>query len=568
MYIFSEYRRLLAELLVDWQLDGNVSVEKPKDKKFGDLTTNIAMLIAKSKHENPMTVAKEVINVLSTDFRFENVSVAAPGFINWRVPRHMIFQQLKFMLTTDYGRSSIGLGQKINIEYVSANPTGPLHAGHARSAVVGDALANLLSYVGYNVTKEYYINDAGKQIDNLAKSLRFRYMQIVDPDNTPREPTDDMYPGEYLVDLARKLVSEYGDAFKYKSDWLELFKSFAVSNMMDMIKSDLKALGIQHDVFSSEKSIVELGKVDECIKYLGELGLTYHGVLPKPKGKLLDDWEEREQLLFKSTEFGDSVDRPLVKSDGTWTYFATDIAYHFDKFNRGFTDMIDFWGADHGGYIVRMTAATRAVTQEKAKLSVKICQLVKFSENGQDVKMSKRAGTFITVKDIIDKVGKDIIRFIMLTRRDDATLEFDFAKVVEQSKDNPVFYVQYALARTYSVFNNFSNIFGKPDFNDIDFEQISSKEELELLLLLADWPRQVELAALHREPHRIAFFLTSIASEFHALWNAGKSDSSLRFIDAQNKAVSLSKLALVVATQKVLECGLRIIGVTAVKELR
>ena len=568
MYIFNEYRRLLSELLSHWQLENGVNVEKPKDKSFGDLTTNAAMIIARQKRQDPMAIANEMMKVISADAHFENVTVAAPGFINWKIPRRMLCQQLELILGSDYGRSNIGQGKKINIEYVSANPTGPLHAGHARSAVVGDALARLLAYVGYGVTKEYYINDAGNQINNLAKSLHFRYMQIVDPVNTPTEPAADMYPGEYLIDLAKDLVRIHGDEFKTKDDWHEYFKSFAVNKMMDMIRSDLEALGIHHDVFSSEKTIVDAGKVNECVDYLGKLGLTYHGVLPKPKGKLLEDWEEREQLLFKSTEFGDSVDRPLMKSDGTWTYFATDIAYHLDKFKRGFSDMIDFWGADHGGYITRMTAATRAITQDKGKLSVKICQLVKFVENGKDVKMSKRSGTFITVKDILSKVSKDIIRFIMLTRRDDATLEFDFAKVIEQSRDNPVFYVQYALARTYSVFNNFSSIFGEPNFDGVDFSQITSAEELDLLSLLVEWPRQVELAALHREPHRIAFFLTTVASEFHALWNAGKSDPQLRFIDSQNKAVSLTKLALVVATQKIIECGLNIIGVTAVKELR
>ena len=568
MNIFTEYENILEQLIGEVCPDCEIHVESPKEKSFGDLTTNIALFAAKKLKRNPMDIGNEIKNILSTDSRFQDVSVVKPGFINWKMDKTHVIEHLKLILTSEYGRSNLGNSQKVNIEYVSANPTGPLHAGHARGAIVGDALANLLKYAGYDVTKEYYINDAGNQINHLAESLHFRYLQIIDPENTPKEPAEGMYPGEYLIDIAQEIVDKYGDKFRTDSEWLAFFKDYAISRMMDCIKQDLNDLGVHHDVFTSEKSLVDAGKVDECVNYLQGLGLIYNGTLPQPKGKLLEDWEPREQMLFKSTDFGDTTDRPLKKSDSTWTYFATDIAYHFDKYKRGFKNMIDFWGADHGGYITRMTAATKAVTQEQGNLSVKICQLVKFVENGKEVKMSKRAGTFITVRDIIEKVGKDIIRFIMLNRKDDATLEFDFAKVIEQSRENPVFYVQYALARTYSVMRQYIEQFGQYDLNNVDYSYLGSAEELELAKTLMEWPQQVEIAAMHKEPHRITFYLSTVAASFHALWNAGKANYNLRFIDPNNQESSLCRLALVLATQKILEEGFKIIGVTPLKELR
>lgn len=568
MHIFNEYSEIIRDLVDCSGCD--VIVEAPKDKNFGDLTTNLAMLLAKKLKKSPIEIAGDIKSILDKDERFVGVSVAKPGFINWKMPAEKILEHLNKILTTEYGKADLGHGEKVNIEYVSANPTGPLHAGHARGAIVGDALARLLQYVGYDVTKEYYINDAGNQIKFLAQSLYFRYSQIVDPENTAKELEEHMYPGDYLIDIAQEIVSNHGNKFigMSEDEWSPFFKDVAISKIMDNIRTDLRDMDVNHDVFTSEKILVENGHVDKCIKYLEDKGLVYYGVLPKPKGKLLEDWEEREQLLFKSTEFGDTTDRPLKKSDGTWTYFATDIAYHFDKYNRGFKDMVDFWGADHGGYIKRMTAATEAVTQGNGKLSVKICQLVKFVENGKEVKMSKRAGTFITVRDILDKVGKDIIRFIMLSRKDDATLEFDFAKVIEQSRENPVFYVQYALARTYSVVRQYVEVFGDYQLKDADYQYIKSDEEFALLKTLMEWPLQVELAAKHKEPHRITFYLSSVAAAFHALWNAGKADYQLRFIDKDDKSASLCRLALVIATQTILESGLNIIGVTPLKELR
>lgn len=568
--VFNEYGNILKELIGALFPNVYIFVEAPKDKSFGDLTTNVALTAAKRLKRPPMDIALEIKSIIERDERFVNVSVAKPGFVNWQIDKKTLIRHLESILASEYGKTDIGRGEKVNIEYVSANPTGPLHAGHARGAVVGDALARLLSYVGYDVTKEYYINDAGNQIKILAQSLYHRYIQIAAPEHANDALADFMYPGEYLIDIARELFESYGNQFvgQNEEQWMDIFRNFAVTKIMGVIKQDLEDLGIHHDVFTSEKAVVESGKVDQCIKILQEKGLIYRGVLPAPKGKPSEDWEEREQLLFKSTEFGDTVDRPLQKSDGTWTYFATDIAYHYDKYTRGFKNMIDFWGADHGGYIKRMESATKAITNNEGNLSVKISQLVRFVDNGKEVKMSKRAGTFITVRDVIDKVGKDIIRFIMLNRKDDATLDFDFAKVIEESRENPVFYLQYALARTYSVLRQYVAIFGETDYDNVDYSYLNSAEEFELIKTLLEWPRQVELAALHREPHRITFFLLNVAAAFHSLWNSGKADCRLRFIDKDNPEFSKSKMVLVTATQRIIEFGLKVIGVTALKELR
>lgn len=568
--VFNEYSDILKELIGVLFPNVDIFVEAPKDKSFGDLTTNVALTAAKHLKRPPMDIAIKIKNIIERDERFVNVSVAKPGFVNWQMDKKTLIRHLESILASEYGKTDIGHGEKVNIEYVSANPTGPLHAGHARGAVVGDALARLLSYVGYDVTKEYYINDAGNQIKILAQSLYQRYIQIAAPEHANDALADFTYPGEYLIDIARELFESYGNQFVGQSEeqWIDIFKNFAVTKIMGGIKQDLEDLGIHHDVFTSEKSVVESGKVNQCIKILREKGLIYRGVLPAPKGKPSEDWEEREQLLFKSTEFGDTVDRPLQKSDGTWTYFATDIAYHYDKYTRGFKNMIDFWGADHGGYIKRMESATKAITNNEGSLSVKISQLVRFVDNGKEVKMSKRAGTFITVRDVIDKVGKDIIRFIMLNRKDDATLDFDFANVIEESRENPVFYLQYALARTYSVSRQYVAVFGETDYDNVDYSYLNSAEEFELIKTLLEWPRQVELAALHREPHRITFFLLNVAAAFHSLWNSGKADCRLRFIDKDNPEFSKSKMVLVTATQRIIEFGLKVIGVTALKELR
>lgn len=549
-----------------------VSIDPPKEESFGDFSTNVAMIMAKKVGLKPLELAEKIASKISENADFADVSVKTPGFVNWRVPSVLLRKYMKDILGKDYGRSSFGRGKKINVEYVSANPTGPLHAGHARGAISGDVFANLLDFVGYDVTKEYYINDAGKQIEILARSLHHRYLELFG--KAEGALPDWAYPGDYLIDTAKKLAKEQGDAWVFRTDeaeWLEFFKEFAVADMMSMIRTDLEALDIHHDIFSSEKELVRAGAVEKAVDFLSKKGLIYRGVLDIPKGKEPDDWEPREQLLFKSTAFGDEVDRPLQKSDGSWTYFATDIAYHKSKMDRGFEEIVDFWGADHGGYIKRMQAAILALSNAEKHLDVRISQIVRFMDNGREVKMSKRSGTFITVRDVIDSVGKDVIRFIMLTRRDDAPLDFDFNKVVDQSKDNPVFYVQYAYARTHSVFRQFSKSFEGKDLQEsIEKADVSllENEDMDILKVLCDYPRQIIMAVRSREPHRIAFYLSDVAAKFHALWNQGKENTTLRFIIPDDFSKTCAKMALLKAVQNVLESGFRIIGVTPVKELR
>lgn len=553
-----------------------VSVDPPKDESFGDFSTNVAMILAKKVGQKPVDLAESIAAKMSENTDFAEVSVKAPGFINWRIPSSLLKAYMPDILDKDYGRSNVGGGLKVNVEYVSANPTGPLHAGHARGAISGDVLANLMDFVGYDVTKEYYVNDAGKQIEILARSLRHRYLELFG--KAEGSLPDWAYPGDYLIDTAKKLSAEQGDAWVSKagananeSDWLEFFKEFAVADMMAMIRTDLDALDIHHDIFSSERELVRAGAVEKAVDFLSQKGLIYRGVLDIPKGKEPDDWEPREQLLFKSTAFGDEVDRPLQKSDGSWTYFATDIAYHKSKMDRGFEEMVDFWGADHGGYIKRMQAAVSALSNNQKHLDVKISQIVRFMDNGREVKMSKRSGTFITVRDVIDSVGKDVIRFIMLTRRDDAPLDFDFNKVVDQSRDNPVFYVQYAYARTHSVFRQFSHSFADKDLQKAIKQadlNLLEEEDMGMLKILCDYPRQVIMAVRNREPHRIAFYLSDVAAKFHALWNQGKENTTLRFIISDDFPKTCAKMALLRAVQNVLESGFKIIGVTPVEELR
>ncbi len=548
-----------------------VSVDPPKEESFGDFSTNIAMVLAKKVGKKPVEFAAEIVEKMKANADFIDISIKGPGFINWRVPNALLKKQVQDILDKDYGKIDLGKGTKINIEYVSANPTGLLHAGHARGAISGDVLANLLSFVGYDVMKEYYINDAGKQIEILAKSLHHRYMELFGKANG--ELPDWAYPGDYLIDTAKKLAEKHSDSFvnkKDESEWLEFFKEFAIADMMAMIKTDLDALGIHHDVFSSEKKLVSDGAVEQAVDFLEKKGLIYRGVLDIPKGKEPDDWEPREQLLFRSTAFGDEVDRPLQKSDGSWTYFASDIAYHKNKIDRGFDEMIDFWGADHGGYVKRMQAAVSAISNNEKRLDVKISQIVRFMDNGREVRMSKRSGTFITARDVIDSVGKDVIRFIMLTRRDDAPLDFDFKKVVEQSRDNPVFYVQYAYARTHSVFRQFMQTFTDKNLQDAiansDLDLLED-EDMVMVKTLCDYPRQIVMAARNKEPHRIAFYLSDVAAKFHSLWNQGKENTLLRFIVADDYNKTCAKMTLLRAVQNVIESAFAIIGVTPVKEL-
>ncbi|MGY9003514.1 MAG: arginine--tRNA ligase, partial [Rhodospirillales bacterium] len=470
------------------------------------------------------------------------------------------------------GDSTLGEGEGVNVEYVSANPTGPMHVGHARGAIFGDALAALLGKAGFSVTREYYINDAGTQVGVLARSLYLRYCEALGEDIG--EIPDGLYPGDYLVPVGKNLAEKDGAKWQEKpeEEWLEAFQEIAVNAMMALIKDDLSVAGIKFDVYTSERGLVSAGKVDDVLKFLEEKGLIYQGVLEPPKGKKPDDWEERPQTLFKATEFGDDVDRPLKKSDGTWTYFASDIAYHLDKYQRGFKTMIDVWGADHGGYIKRMEAAVKAVTEGGGELDVKVCRLVNLLEDGKPAKMSKRAGTFVTLRDVVEQVGKDVVRFIMLTRTNDKTLDFDFARVTEQSRDNPVFYVQYAHARICSVMRHAGDLFGAdaitPEaLSSVSLEKLTDSDELALIKTMAAWPRMVESAALAHEPHRISFYLNDLVAGFHMLWNKGKDNAHLRFIIADDRDVTLARLALLQGVAFVIASGLQVFGVTPVEEM-
>ena len=583
MNVFSLLKSDIEKQLLALENDGvlptgsdtsRVTVEPPRDASHGDAATNAAMLLSKAAGMKPRDLAEKLAEKLRLLDHIDTVEIAGPGFINLRMADQFWLSQVSEVLKvgTRYGSSDLGKGEKINVEYVSANPTGPMHVGHCRGAVVGDVLANLLAKAGYAVTKEYYTNDAGAQVDVLARSLHMRYREALGEDIG--EIPQGLYPGDYLVAPGKKLAEREGDKWvnAAEADWLEQFRAFAIVEMMLLIKEDLRLLGVAHDVFTSEDGLVKAGKVQSAFEHLEKKGDIYVGVLEPPKGKTPEDWEPRPQTLFRATDFGDDVDRPLKKSDGSWTYFASDIAYHFDKYERGFNLMIDVFGADHGGYVKRMKAATKAITGGEGDLDVKLCQLVSLFDKGEPVKMSKRAGTFVTLRDVVERVGKDVVRFIMLTRKNDASLEFDFAKVTEQSKDNPVFYVQYAHARVSSVFRQAAEAFPGQDFSvktleTADLSLLSSDEEKLLVRRMAEWPRIVEQAATAHEPHRIAFFLTEIAAEFHALWNKGRDNTELRFIIADDLATTLARLAMIRAVATVIASGLDVIGVTPVEEM-
>jgi len=552
-----------------------VAIEPPRESAHGDVTTNAAMVLAKDAKMKPRDLALLIADGLRTLDGVTEVEIAGPGFINFRLGDEFWRQRLRDILLAGpaYGDSTLGGGEPVNVEYVSANPTGPLHVGHGRGAVVGDALANLLEKAGFNVTREYYINDAGAQVETLARSLYLRYAQALG-ENVGAIP-EGLYPGEYLIPVGEALAKRDGRTWlgRPESEWLEPVRAFAVDAMMGLIRDDLAALGVRHAVFTSERALVGRGAVDEVLKVLEGRGLIYTGVLEPPKGKLPDDWEPRPQTLFRATQFGDDVDRPLKKSDGSWTYFATDIAYHLDKFRRGFNTMIDVWGADHGGYVKRVQAAVKALTDGKGALDVKLCQLVSLLDAGQPVKMSKRAGTFVTLREVIDRVGKDVVRFIMLTRKNDAHLDFDLARVMEQSKDNPVFYVQYAHARVSSVIRHAREMFAADELAPAalakaDLVRLTDAAELGLIKRMANWPRLVESAAEAHEPHRVAFYLNELAADFHALWTMGKDDAQLRFIVADDPALTKARLALVQAVAFVVASGLRVFGVTPLEEMR
>src|SRR6516164_2096463 len=564
--------------------DGNdfsrIVVEPPRDASHGDMATNAAMVLAKEAKSKPRDLAEAIAARLRADDLIAKVDVAGPGFINLTLKPKAWAEALLTVLGEGdaYGGIAPDASPRVNVEYVSANPTGPMHVGHCRGAVFGDALASLLQFAGRDVTREYYINDAGAQVDVLARSAYLRYREALG-EEIGAIP-EGLYPGDYLKPVGQALVSEYGDKLHAMSEaeWLPIVRTKAIAMMMDEIKDDLAALNIRHDVFFSERSLIEGGnnKVAETIDYLRSRGDVYEGRLPPPKGTPVEDWEDREQLLFRATAYGDDVDRPLIKSDNSYTYFASDIANHKNKFDRGFADLIDVFGADHGGYIKRMQAAVKAVTGEEAALDVKIVQLVRLLRAGEPVKMSKRAGDFVTLREVVDEVGKDAVRFMMLYRKNDAVLDFDLAKVIEQSRDNPVFYVQYGHARGQSVFRNARAVFPNlpADFSDpavIDdpsLERLSDPAELGLMRRIALYPRVVEAAAAAHEPHRIAFYLFDLASEFHALWTLGNSSPHLRFIIQNDRQMTVARLALVQGVVSVLASGLALLGVGAPNEMR
>jgi len=552
-----------------------VAVEPPRDPAHGDVATNAAMVLAKDAGVSPRHLAAELVGPLSEIAGVESAEVAGPGFINLRMESGFWHARLAELLRAGegYGASSIGLGEAVNVEYVSANPTGPMHVGHGRGAVVGDALANLLEKAGFKVTREYYVNDAGAQVDTLARSAYLRYREALG-EEIGAIP-EGLYPGEYLREVGTALAGRDGEKWlgRDESEWLPEFRDFAVAAMMELIRADLVALGITHDVFTSERALVAKGAVEATINDLAARDLVYEGILERPKGMVPEDWEPRPQTLFRATRFGDDVDRPLRKSDGSWTYFASDIAYHADKFRRGFATMIDVWGADHGGYVKRMQAAVKAVTGGEGSLDVKLCQLVNLLEAGEPVKMSKRAGTFVTLREVVDRVGAGVVRFIMLTRRNDQTLDFDLAKVLEQSRENPVFYVQYAHARACSVMRHAAQEFADVNLDLVALASgplnlLTDSDELALIKAMAGWPRVMEGAAEAHEPHRLAFYLYDLASEFHALWTKGRDEAALRFLIPEDKGVTAARLALVRAVQTVVASGLKIMGVEPLEEMR
>ncbi|KQY14718.1 arginine--tRNA ligase [Rhizobium sp. Root482] len=556
---------------------GRISVESPRDASHGDVATNAAMVLAKPLGTNPRALADQIVEKLKEDPEVTDVSVAGPGFINVKLSVAYWQKLLAVMVGegTDYGRSAVGAGHKVNVEYVSANPTGPMHVGHCRGAVVGDTLANLLEFAGYEVVKEYYINDAGSQIDVLARSAFLRYREALG--EKIGEIPAGLYPGDYLVPVGQALADEFGTSLRIMPEdkWMPFVKERTIDAMMVMIREDLAALNVHHDVFFSERALHAdgAGRIRNAINDLTFKGHVYKGSLPPPKGQLPEDWEDREQTLFRSTEVGDDIDRPLIKSDGSYTYFAADVAYFKDKFDRGFSEMIYVLGADHGGYVKRLEAVARAVSGGASKLTVLLCQLVKLYRDGEPVKMSKRSGDFVTLRDVVEEVGRDSVRFMMIYRKSSEPLDFDFAKVTEQSKDNPVFYVQYAHARCMSVFRQAGEALPDVDFSTVDLAgavagNIVDANELQLVAKLAEYPRIIEAAAQSQEPHRIAFYLYDLASAFHAHWNKGKESPELRFVNDKNRELTIARLGLVRAVASVLKSGLSITGTAAPDEMR
>ena len=575
MSLYAQYAALLDGVLDELESHGAlpaglnrraVAVEPPRDPAHGDLASNAAMVLAKGAKTNPRALAEAIVPKLEALPAVTSVEIAGPGFINLRLSADAWRDELRTIRAQgdSYGRSTVGKGERVNVEYVSANPTGPMHMGHCRGAVVGDALARLLEAAGFRVTKEYYVNDAGGQVDTLARSLHLRYREALGEDIG--EIPEGLYPGDYLKPVAAALSEELGDRYAAapESEWLDLFKRRAVDAMLELIRHDLALLGVHHDIFASEREVQESGAVDRALAVLDQKGLVYRGTLPPPRGKTVDDWEPRELLLFRSTQFGDDQDRPIKKSDGSWTYFAADTAYHMQKLENA-AELINIWGADHAGTIKRTQAAVEALAGRPA-LDVKLVQMVRLLRDGEPVKMSKRSGSFVTLADVVEEVGKDVVRFTMLTRKNDAQMDFDFAKVVEASKDNPVFYVQYAHARISSLRRKAAEA-GLSLDEPADLTLLD-EEELALVKAAAQYPRVVEAAALAHEPHRIAFYLYDLAAAFHALWNLGNDDPGRRFLVENNPQLSRSRLELALGIGQIIRSGLALMGVAATEEMR
>ena len=578
--IENDVKNIIVELQNENLLPASVIIDRveatpTRDAAHGDVATNVAMVLGAQIGKNPKEIAALFVGRLQAMEWIHKVEIAGAGFINMTLSPK-VWQSAVLDIIEEgrgYGNSNIGNGKRVNVEYVSANPTGPMHVGHGRGAVFGDALSTLLVKAGYDVTREYYINDAGAQVDKLAESVFLRYKQVCGEEFNGIP--EGFYPGEYLVPVAEALHRVHAESLlkQERAQWLPIIRDYTIEAVMEMVKDDLAVIGIKHDVFTSERAITEAGEVEDAMNILSKKGLLYEGVLEPPKGKTPDDWEPRPQTLFKSTEFGDDSDRPVKKSDGSWTYFAPDIAYHYDKCKRRFDWLINVFGADHGGYVKRLKAAVSALSDNQVMIDVKLCQLVKFLRDGEPAKMSKRAGTFVTVREVVEEVGRDVFRFIMLTRKNDAPLDFDFAKVTEQSKDNPVFYVQYAHARARSIRRNAAAEmpqameFAKLPTKEI-LEHLSHPEEIALIRLMCSWPRMVESAAVSLEPHRIAFYLQDLAAAFHGLWNQGNGDSGLRFIIKDNIKLTAARVALAHGLSLVLASGLMVLGVEPVEEMR
>ena len=575
MSLYAQYAALLDGVLDDLVTDGalpagldrkNVTVEPPRDPSHGDLAINAAMVMAKVAGTNPRALAELIKAKLAALPAVASVDIAGPGFINLRLNANAWRDELRTVLSQGerYGLSTVGNNERVNVEYVSANPTGPLHMGHCRGAVVGDSLARLLEAAGFRVTKEYYVNDAGAQVDTLARSVHLRYREAVGEDIG--EIAEGFYPGDYLKPVGAALAAEFGDRYvdAPESEWLELFKRRSVDAMLDLIRRDLGLLGVHHDLFASEREVQESGAVDRALGVLNDKGFVYRGTLPPPRGKTVEEWQPQELLLFRSTEFGDDQDRAIKKPDGSWTYFAADTAYHMQKLENS-RELVNIWGADHAGTVKRTQAAVEALAG-RPTLDVKLVQMVRLLRNGELVKMSKRSGSFVTLAEVVEEVGKDVVRFTMLTRKNDAQMDFDFAKVVEASKDNPVFYVQYAHARV-------SSLKRKAAEAGVDLTQpadlsLLDDEELALVKRAAQYPRVLEGAALAHEPHRIAFYLYDLAAEFHALWNRGNDDSERRFLLEKNPQLSRARLELALGIAQVIRSGLALMGVAATEEMR